>query len=224
LLRAVVRLGGRAKIEVPMYEGNLYDEELLDWIRSMDRHFNYEDVDEERKVKHVVTRLKGHAALWWDELRAERRRKGKQKIKSWDRMVAKLKDKFMPKDSQINLFSKMQNLRQKGMTIKEYTEDFYRLNIRTGQRERDEEKVARYINGLRYEIQDDLTMMSVRTVEDAYQFVLKAEENLARKQSQRGRGKSPAPTRGKEVTHDKAHKSKDEVEKPHSHSERGENS
>jgi hypothetical protein len=30
LLRAVSRLGGRAKIEVPMYEGNLDAEELLD--------------------------------------------------------------------------------------------------------------------------------------------------------------------------------------------------
>jgi uncharacterized protein (UPF0216 family) len=51
LLREVSRLGGRAKIEVPMYEINLDVEELLDWIRSMDKHFNYEDVDEERKVK-----------------------------------------------------------------------------------------------------------------------------------------------------------------------------
>jgi hypothetical protein len=58
LLRVVVRLGGRAKIEVPMYEGNLDVEELLDWIRSMDKHFDYEDVDEEKRVKHVVTRLK----------------------------------------------------------------------------------------------------------------------------------------------------------------------
>jgi hypothetical protein len=30
LLRSVSRLGGRAKIEVPMYEGNLDAEELLD--------------------------------------------------------------------------------------------------------------------------------------------------------------------------------------------------
>jgi hypothetical protein len=37
---------------------------------------------------------------------------------------------------------------------------------------------------LRYEIQDELSMMSVRTVEDYYQFVLKAEEKLARKQNQ----------------------------------------
>jgi hypothetical protein len=99
-------------------------------------------------------------------------------------MVAKLKAKFMPKDYQINLFRKMQNLRQKGMAVKEYTGEFYRLNIKTGQRERDEENIARYINGLRYEIQDELNMMSVKTVDDAYQFTLKAEEKLARKQIQ----------------------------------------
>jgi hypothetical protein len=164
-----------------MYEGNLDVEELLDWVRSMDKYFNYEDVDEEKRVRHDVTRLKGHASLWWDEMQDERRSKGKYKIKNWDRMVAKMKAKFMPKDYQINLFRKLQNLRQKGMTVKEYTEEFYKLNIRTGQRDKDEEKVSRYINGLRYEIQDEINMMLVRTMEDAYQFALKAEEKLARK-------------------------------------------
>jgi hypothetical protein len=67
------------------------------------------------------------------------------------------------------------------MTVKEYIEEFYRLNIITGQRERDEEKVTKYVNGLRYEVQDELSMMSMRTMEDAYQFALKAEEKLARK-------------------------------------------
>jgi hypothetical protein len=174
LLREVVRLGARAKIEVPMYEGNLDAEELLDWIRSMDIYFDYEYVDGEKRVRHVVTRIKGHTTLWWDELQAERRSRGKQKINNWDKMVANLKAKFMPKYYQINLFRKLQNLRLKGMIVKEYIEDFYKMNIRDGQRERDEEKISRYMNGLRYEIQDELNMMSVRTVEDVYQFAMKA--------------------------------------------------
>jgi hypothetical protein len=58
LLRAVARLGGRAKIEVPMYEGNLDVEEMLDWIRSMDKNLDYEEFDEEKNVKQVVTRIK----------------------------------------------------------------------------------------------------------------------------------------------------------------------
>jgi hypothetical protein len=68
LLRAIVRLGSKAKIEVPMYEGNLDVEELLDWIRSMDKYFDYEDVDGEKRVRHAFTRLKEHATLWRDEL------------------------------------------------------------------------------------------------------------------------------------------------------------
>jgi hypothetical protein len=67
-------------------------------------------------------------------------------------------------------------------------------------------------------------MMSVRTVEDDYQFALKVEEKLARKQSQGGRGKGLVPNKSKGVNHDRAHKFKDEVEKPHSQSKRGENS
>jgi hypothetical protein len=78
--------------------------------------------------------------------------KVRKKIKSWDRMVAKLKDKFMPKDYQINKFRKLHNLRHKGLKVKEYTKEFYRLSIRVGHRENDEEKLVRHINGLRYEI------------------------------------------------------------------------
>jgi hypothetical protein len=149
-----VKLGAREKKDIPMYEGNLDVEELLDWIRSMDKYFDYEYVDEEKKLRHAITRLKGHATLWLDELQANRRSKGKQNINIWDIMVAEMRAKFMPKDYQINLFRIMHKLRQKRMTIKEYTEEFYKLNTRTRQRERDEEKVSRYINSMIYEIYD----------------------------------------------------------------------
>ena len=112
-------------------------------------------------MRHAVTKLKGHAALWWDELQADRRCKGKQKIKIWDRMITNMKAKFIPRDYQITLFRRMQNLRQKMMSVKEYTEEFYRLNIRAGHRESDDEKVARYLNGLRYDIQDELSMVTI---------------------------------------------------------------
>jgi hypothetical protein len=186
LFRVVARIGAREKMDIPVYEGNLDVEELLDWIRALDKYFDYEDVEEDKKVKHVVTRLKGHASLWWDELQADRCCKGKKKIKSWDRMVAKMKAKFIPRDYQITLFWRMQNLRQKLMSVKEYTEEFYRINIKEGHRESDDEKVARYMNGLRYDIQDEMSMMTIQNVEDAYQIDLKAEEKLSRKQGQRG--------------------------------------
>jgi hypothetical protein len=108
------------------------------------------------------------------------------------------------------------------MILKEYIEEFYILNIRVGQKERYEEKVSSYINSLRYEIQDKISMMTVRIVEDVYQIALKSEEKLARKQSQKNRGRSL--NRGKGVAHDKTQNAKGEIEKPQSHSKRGGNS
>jgi hypothetical protein len=170
-------------------------------------------------VKHVVERLKGHAMLWWDELQAECRRNGKHKIENWDMMVAKKKAKFIPKDYQINLYRRLQNLRQKGLSMKEYIEEFYRLNIRARQKENEDEKTAKYINGMRYEIQEERNMMSVSTVEYAYQVALKAEEKLARNQSQQRRGGNSS--RGKGTTREKFQKSKHEADKQHSHHEKG---
>jgi hypothetical protein len=91
LFRSVARIGAREKMNIPVYEGNLDVEEILDWIRALDKYFNYEDVEEDKKVKHSITRLKGHVTLCWEELQADRRCKGKKKIKNWDRMVAKMK-------------------------------------------------------------------------------------------------------------------------------------
>lgn len=89
------------------------------------------------------------------------------------------------------------------MTIKEYTKEFYKVNIRVSHVEDNPERVAIYINGLRYEIQDEMNMLSLNSIEKAYQFSLKANENLARKNqgkirgsfigrgTTRGRGKLP---------------------------------
>ena len=104
LIRVVARMSARAKLGILVYEGNLDSKELIDWIRALDTYFDYEDVEEDKKVKHVVTRLKGHETLWWDELQDDRCCQCKQKIKSWDRMIAKMKVKFIPKDYQITLF------------------------------------------------------------------------------------------------------------------------
>jgi hypothetical protein len=134
-------------------------------------------------------------------------------------MIAKMKEKFIPRDYQISLLRRMQNLRQKLMIVKEYTEEFYRLNIRAGHCESNDEKLARYMNGLRYEIQDEMSMATIQTVEDAYQMALKAEEKLSRKQIKRGRGRSQP--RGKSVAQERTQKPRDDWKKPQNQTERG---
>ena len=115
-----------------------------------------------------MTRLKGQEALWRHSVQDKRKKKNKLVIKSWDRMIAKMRGKFFPKDYQLSLYRQMQNLRKRSLTVREYTKYFYRVNLRAGYIEDTFEKTARYINGLRIEIQDDISMLSYSTMEGAY--------------------------------------------------------
>lgn len=100
-------------------------------------------------------------------MQVEGRKKGKSLIKSWDRMLAKMKSKFLPKDYQLALYRQMQNLKQKLLTVRECIEEFYKVNLRAGYVEDTPEKTTRYINGLRLDIQDEINMLSPKTIEEA---------------------------------------------------------
>ena len=52
------------------------------------------------------------------------------------------------------------------------------MSIRAGHTQGGLERVARYINGLRYDIQDELSLLNLKTVEDVYQVASKVEEKL----------------------------------------------
>ena len=61
-------------------------------------------------------------------------------------------------------------------TMEELTNKLYQLSIHVDHQEIDEHLVARYVNYLKFFIQDELSMHRVHNVEEAYQLALKAEE------------------------------------------------
>ena len=92
------RENSKPTIEVFLYDRKLDTDVVLDWIFDMEKFFEYENTPNNRKVEIAVTRLKGHASLWWEHLQTNRQRRGKKKIKTWPKMVSKVKKKFLPTD------------------------------------------------------------------------------------------------------------------------------
>ena len=56
------------RVEVPMYEGNLNVEELMDWINALNKYFDFEEIEDKNKVRYAATKMKGHATIYWVEL------------------------------------------------------------------------------------------------------------------------------------------------------------
>lgn len=65
-LKSVLGSSSKLRPEILIDQGSLNIEELVDWINDMENFFDYEEIEEEKKVKFVVTKLKAHASLWWD--------------------------------------------------------------------------------------------------------------------------------------------------------------
>lgn len=95
---------------------------------------------------------------------------------------------------------------------KEYTKEFYKLNNRVGRIEDDANKVVRYINVLRIDIQDEIGLLSLKIVEDAYQASLKVEEKPVRKQNQRIQGMGHARGRRQQIRRGRIQSTKREDE------------
>ena len=89
----------------------------------------------------------------------------------------------------LSYMKRLQNLKQKDLFVKDYIKELYKLNIQFGHKEISKEKVARYINGLRFNIQDEIGMLNIASVEDAYQYALRAKEKLKRRHQGNPRGK-----------------------------------
>lgn len=75
----------------------------------------------------------------------------------------------------------MKNLKQKGMTVREYSEEFYKVNLRVGYMEDTSEKTTRYVNGLRLEILDEISILSLKNIQEAYQSAMKEEEKITKR-------------------------------------------
>lgn len=80
-------------------------------------------------------------------------------------------------------------MKKKDMDVQAYIEEFHKLDIREAHEENDKEKVARYLNGFRYNIQDEINLTTPRTMEECYKLDIKDEEKLQRRKERQGRGK-----------------------------------
>lgn len=60
---------------------------------------------------------------------------GKKKIVSWERMKIRVKASFLPTDYEIQMYQKLQNLRQTDMTVSSHTKEFNRLSLKARRQE-----------------------------------------------------------------------------------------
>jgi len=90
-------------------------------MHTVKRIFEYKDIPKDKKVKLVALRLKKYTFLWWTNLYAKRVRNRKSKIRTWEKMEAKLKLQFLPPTYIQDSYSELHNLTRGSLNVEEYT-------------------------------------------------------------------------------------------------------
>nr|XP_025608056.1 uncharacterized protein LOC112701524 [Arachis hypogaea] len=165
----------------------LQPDDFIDWLCTVERVFELKDIPDDKRVKLVAIKLKKHASVWWENLKRQREREGRRKIKTWDKMRGELKRKFLPEHYRQDTFIKFHKLRQKSLSVEEYTMDFEELLMKCDIQEPEEQTIACYLGGLNTEISDVVQLQPYWTLDDVIRLSLKIEKQ----KTQRNNTQSP---------------------------------
>lgn len=165
----------RVKADIPLFYGTMGVEEFLDWQIDVDRFFDVMGVPESKQVKMVAVRLKKTAAVWWDKLVVQRQRQRRGPVRTWRRMKQLMLERFLPEDYEQILYKMYLDCVQGNRTVTEYTAEFLRFSERNELGETENQKVARYISGLKGSLQGKMGLQTVWTVQEASSLAMKAE-------------------------------------------------
>ena len=163
------------KIEIPEFKGGSQPEELLDWFVTVGEFMEFKDVPEQKRVPLITTRFRGHAASWWNQLKLSRTRRGKEKITSWDKLKKHMRKSFIPYNFERLLFQKFYNIRQGSRPVEDYANEFDQMLTRVDIHDSEDQLVARFIVGLRPQLQNMLHQFDPCSVSEARQRALLVE-------------------------------------------------
>ncbi|CAM8925962.1 unnamed protein product [Rhodiola kirilowii] len=98
-------------------------------------------------------------------------------------MKKKLMAKFLPAQYKQEAFIEYHNLKQKTLTVEQYTNEFDMMRMRCDVVEEDEQIVTRYLAGLKPEISDVVYLQQYYSYDDVCRLALKVESQQKRRVS-----------------------------------------
>ena len=155
------------KVDIPEFVWKMQPDNFIDWLTTIEWVFNFKDVPNNCKVKIVAIKLRKHASIWWEHLKRQRQREGRDHIVTWEKMKRELKKKYLPDHFKQNAFLRFHNFKKKELSVEEYISKFDLLMTRCDIVEPKEQMIAYYLGGLCVELSD---VVQLQTFEPTMMF------------------------------------------------------
>ncbi|XP_027181973.1 uncharacterized protein LOC113780366 [Coffea eugenioides] len=169
------------KVKIPPFQGRSDPDTYLEWEKRIELAFDCNNYSEEQKVKLAVVELTDYAVVWWDQLSTSRRRSGEPTVQTWTELRRLMRKRFVPSHYYRDLYQKLQTLNQGIRSVKDYHKEMEVLMLRADITEDREATMARFLNGLRTEIAEQVELHHYVELGDLVEKAIKIERRIKRR-------------------------------------------
>ena len=82
-------------MKIPPIKRTSSPKEYLEWVQHVEKVFECQDYSEIKKYKLAALEFTDYANLWWENVKAQRRRIGEEEIQSWRLMKQIMEKQFI---------------------------------------------------------------------------------------------------------------------------------
>ncbi|XP_071939935.1 uncharacterized protein [Coffea arabica] len=179
------------KMKIPPFQGKSDPDTYLEWESRVELVFDCNDYTDAQKLRLAVVEFTDYAIVWWEQVVTSRRRCGEPPITTWTELKRLMKKRFVPSHYHRDLYQKLQTLTQGQRSVEDYYKDMEISMLRADIQEDREATMARFLNGLRVEIADQLELQYYVEIEDMVEKAIKIEQRLKRRGTTRNYNPHP---------------------------------
>ena len=165
----------KEKIEAPTFDGYLDLWVFTDWLRQMDKFFDYYHWAENKRVRYARMKLIGRADLFWEDFEDTLRRRHEPPVTDWLEMKGVLSRNYLPSTYRSSLLEEWDRLKQGIALVAEYIEKFKGFKRRIRIVEEEVVTLNRFKKGLNANLLGEIITRGVTTLGEAYDLTRNCE-------------------------------------------------
>ena len=141
-------------VKVPSFSGDSDPNVYLDWEAKCEQIFYVHEVNDDQKEKIASLEFIDYAMKWWHNIVKDIIYSKRPPMVSWDNLKECMRLRFVPPHFRKDLFLKLQRFQQGTLSVDAYFKELETLLLKVDMHESEEAMIARFVSGLRRDIQD----------------------------------------------------------------------
>jgi len=165
-------------VKIPSFNGDSDPNVYLDWEAKCEQIFKVHDNQRVRiaSLEFLDYTLKG----WHSVVRDIIYNKGPP-VDSWDTLKQRMRLRFVPPHFRKDLMLKLQRFQQGTLSVDAYYKELETILLKLEIYESEEAMIARFVSGLRKDIQDIVELQEYSSLRSLFHLAMKVEAQLAKK-------------------------------------------